>query len=220
MRPSLLAIAVALGVALSGCTLVKNKEDDGGSQSGVDVFFEDENFDPDQMAADMWDDQVVPYLTGKAGDLVEIKQLIANDPDEAGQAFGYREKAEGSPWIMITKAEGTIVGAKTDTRAATVDIDVDGDGAADAQAQIGPVVRGTALRDSLDFVSFGDFTNQIDYAKFGKSLNGLVNERQLAGLPREDLIGRSVTLLGVFPLADPDALPVITAAEIEVGEPQ
>ena len=30
--------------------------------------------------------------------------------------------------------------------------------------QIGPVIFGTALRDALPFIAFGDFVNQIDYA--------------------------------------------------------
>ena len=32
------------------------------------------------------------------------------------------------------------------------------------RVQIGPAIRGTALRDTLDFVDFNDFTNQIDFA--------------------------------------------------------
>ena len=213
----LIVAAMVATAALAGCTLVKNEERDSGTQSGVDVFFEDENFNPDKMAADLWDSQVIPYLADKAGSLEEILPLMAEDPEAAGARFGHREQAE-APWTVATRVEGTIVAAKTDTRAATIDIDVDGDAAADAQVQIGPVVRGTALRDILDFVPFGSFTNQIDYAQFGKSLNRLMSDAELADVPREDLVGRTVELLGVFPLDDSQAPPIITVAEISVGE--
>ena len=33
-----------------------------------------------------------------------------------------------------------------------------------AAIQIGPVLRGTALRDALEFVRFTDFVNQFEFA--------------------------------------------------------
>ena len=66
--------------------------------------------------------------------------------------------------------------------------------------QIGPAMRGTAIRDALDFVSFGDFTNQIDFARFGKAFNTYVNRNTLENLPREDLIGRKTTVIGAYAL--------------------
>ena len=53
-----------------------------------------------------------------------------------------------------------------------------------------PAMRGTALRDSLDFVSFNDFKNQIDYAQFGKAFNQYAVRTVLSDLPRESLVGR------------------------------
>ena len=46
--------------------------------------------------------------------------------------------------------------------------------------QIGPAMRGTALRDALDFVSFNDFNNQIDYAQFGKAFNSYACKHALS----------------------------------------
>ena len=75
---------------------------------------------------------------------------------------------------MSRRLEGKIVASNTQSRAATIDVDVDGDGKADLRAQIGPAMRGTALRDALDFVDFNSFKNQIDFAQFGKSFNTYV----------------------------------------------
>ena len=77
------------------------------------------------------------------------------------------------------RVEGKIVAANTQSRAATIDVDVDGDGKADARVQIGPAMRGTALRDSLDFVQFNEFTNQIDFAQFGKAFNAYADKTVL-----------------------------------------
>ena len=34
--------------------------------------------------------------------------------------------------------------------------------------QIGPVIKGTSIRDSLDFLKFDDFTNQLEFARVCK----------------------------------------------------
>src|SRR3546814_15490157 len=50
-------------------------------------------------------------------------------------------------------------------------IDTDGDGSVDAIVQLGPVVRGTALRDALGTRTFNDFDSQIDYARYARLIN-------------------------------------------------
>lgn len=211
-------IAVASLSLPAGCKLVPN--DDGATaEGGVDIFFQDETFDAEKMARDLWDTRIVPYLSAKAGDFPDVIILAASDPDGAGAQFGHRENTEGAPWNLVTRLEGRIVAASLESRAATVDVDADGDGMADARLQVGPVIRGTALRDSLDFVPFGSFTNQIDYAQFGKALNAHVNATALGKLPRDSLVGRDVSVLGVFDLPSGGALPVVTPAQITVSEP-
>lgn len=209
---------VAVSLTLCGCKLIANEEV-AQVDGGVEIFFEDKTFDPDKMARDLWDARVTPYLSAKAGAFPEVIEIAASNPDEAGRRFGHREKAEGSPWTLVVRLDGRVVAANLESRASTIDVDADGDGSADATVQIGPVIRGTALRDSLDFVPFGSFTNQIDYAKFGKSLNAHVNANVLEALARDSLVGRDVSLLGVFELDPSAARPLITPAEIAVTEP-
>ena len=93
------------------------------------------------------------------------------NPDEAGRKYGYRAKEGSEPWTFAVAIDGKIVAAETTSRAATISVDTGGDGKIAAIVQIGPAMRGTALRDALDFVSFNDFKNQIDYAQFGKAFN-------------------------------------------------
>ena len=78
-------------------------------------------------------------------------------------------------------------------------------------------MRGTAIRDALDFVSFNDFTNQIDFARYGKAFNTYVNHATLENLSRDALIGRKVTVLGTYPLVSPAETPLVTPVEISIG---
>ena len=117
----------------------------------------------------------------------------------------------------MVRIEGVIVGANTQSRAATISVDASGQGKTDAIVQIGPAIRGAAIRDALDFVSFNDFTNQIDFAQFGKALNTYVDHETLAKLPRDSLIGRKVSILGAYPFVSAADTPLVTPVEITLG---
>jgi len=69
----------------------------------------------------------------------------------------------------------------------------------------------------LDFVSFDTFANQIEFAKFGKALNGQVDRTVLSGLPRDNLVGRAAEVTGVFPLGKPNETPLVTPAVFKLG---
>jgi predicted lipoprotein len=209
------AAAIAAGLMLASCRFIPTADvpaltgANGASGSGA--------FDPDKMVASMWATKVVPYFEKKSGPFIEVRDLAANSRDEAGAKFGYRAKTEDTPWTLMVKLEGVIVAADTESRASTISVDATGGGKTDAIVQIGPAMRGTAIRDALDFVSFGDFTNQIDFARFGKSLNTYINHEQLEKLPREALVGRKVTVIGAYSFVSAAEPPLVTPVEISVG---
>jgi predicted lipoprotein len=62
--------------------------------------------------------------------------------------------------------------------------------------QIGPVIRGTALRDASSFIQFSNFTNQFDYAGAANALNDYALENVIAPVPIATLLGRVVTFVG------------------------
>ncbi|MDQ0390544.1 putative lipoprotein [Labrys monachus] len=216
MRNLMLTCAVLAAVGLSSCRFVPTAEVEAARKGGGSAQGE-AAFNPDKMVDDMWDAKVVPYLTAKAGPFAAVRDLARSSPDEAGRKYGFRPAEGSAPWTLVVKAEGRIVEANTESRAATIGVDIDGDGKSDLTVQIGPALRGTALRDSLDFVSFNAFTNQIDYAQFGKAFNQRVNRTLLQALPRDKLVGRDVTVLGAYPLDSAGQAPLVTPAQITVG---
>jgi predicted lipoprotein len=220
-RTILAALCIgSVGMMLGACKIVSTAKTARAARDKAGVFVNDESFDPDKMVEGMWDTRVIPYLKAKAGPFPELRGLAARSPDEAGRKYGYREDAGNAPWTVVARIEGRIVSADTSSRAATVSVDTDGDGKADVIVQIGPALRGTALRDCLDFVSFGNFKNQIDYAQFGKAMNQHVARTALAALSRSDLVGRRLAALGAFPLANGGDPPLVAPAEISLGLPE
>ena len=215
MRWAGCAMALVAGILLTSCRFIPTDQVSaiaaGGGANAEAAR------DPDQMVASMWSAKVVPYFERKAGPFLAVRDLAAKAPDEAGAKWGYRAKSEDTPWTLMVRLEGTIVAADLESRAATIGVDASGQGKTEATVQIGPAMRGTAIRDALDFVSFGDFTNQIDFARFGKAFNTYVDRNTLEKLPRDGLVGQKVTVLGAYPLVSASETPLVTPVEISVG---
>jgi predicted lipoprotein len=206
-------VAVILAAALPGCKIIKTPTaEEKAAQAAKSAF------DPAAKVDAIWQSQAVPDLEKRAGDLKTVMQAVASNPDEAGAKFGNPRKQSTSPWTYAVKLNGKVVAADTATRAATLDVDVDGDGQADAKVQIGPAIRGTALRDALDFVDFNEFKNQIEWAQFGKAFNEKANTSFLAALPRDGLTGKTVEVTGAFPLPTSGQLPLITPSALTLGQ--
>jgi predicted lipoprotein len=208
-------MALSLGILLAACRFIPTDQVSAiGAAGGTNGAAAR---DPDQMVASMWSTKVVPYFEKKAGPFLAVRDLAAKAPDEAGAKWGYRAKSEDTPWTLMVRIEGTIVAAETESRAGAIGVDASGQGKVDATVQIGPAMSGAAIRDALDFVSFDDFTNQIDFARFGKAFNTYVNRNTLDKLPRQDLIGRKATLIGAYALDSSGEPPLVTPVEITIG---
>lgn len=215
MRWAPCCAALGLGVLLASCRFVPTAE--VKAMGDTSLMHGEASFDPAKKVAAIWAAKVIPYFEQKAGPFVEVRDVAAKSPDEAGAKYGYRPKSDSAPWTLMVKIDGRIVAADTESRAATIGVDATGQGKADATVQIGPAMFGTSIRDALSFVSFNDFTNQIDFARFGDAFNAYVNRETLAKLPRNDLIGRKVTLIGAYTLDSSGQLPVVTPVEISIG---
>lgn len=203
--------AMLLATALTGCKIIRTPtaEEKAEAASG--------GFNPERQVADIWEARVIPFLQQRAGTFQDVSALAASDPAAAGAKYGHKEEQGNAPWTFATKVSGTIVKAETQSRAAYLDADVNGDGKADIRIQIGPVIRGTALRDVLDFVNFNEYKNQIQWAEFGKAFNSHLNTQTLDKVPREALEGKKVEAIGAYPLPASGQLPLLTPATITIG---
>ncbi|PDT45126.1 DUF2291 family protein [Sinorhizobium fredii] len=204
-------IVVAAMVALAGCKIIKTPTAEEAAQSATG------GFDPDRMVGGIWDSKVVPYLDKKAGPFTEVAALAARNLEAAGAKYGHKEKQGSAPWTFAARLSGTIVKAETKSRSAYVEVDADGDAKADARVQIGPAIRGTAIRDSLDFVNFNEFKNQIEWAQYGKAFNTHVNGLVLEKLSRDQLVGKKLDAVGAYPEPAKGQLPLFVPVELTVG---
>jgi predicted lipoprotein len=211
MRSTIIVAVLLAATAPAACKLVKNP--DPAEEAAKQAAANDGGAD----VATMWTAQVLPHINEAATDLATLKTAIAGGLDAAGQAYGYRPKSEGAPWNFPVKAEGTVVAAKTDTRAATADIDIDDDGKADATVQLGPVIRGTTLRDVEPFIDFTAYRDQIAFAELARGLNDQAYKTALDGVQKETLAGKTVTVVGAFTMTAASDPILITPVSFEVA---
>lgn len=193
--PSSLAILCCAALALSGCKIVATPDPDAHAAETATQTDEARMAD---LAAKIWEPQVLPTVQQAAIPLPDLHSLLAQGLETAGAAHGLRAEGEGNAWNFAIKGEGTIITAQTQSRAAKLTVDVTADGEADLTIQLGPVVRGTALRDAMPFLIFSEFRDQIEFAKLARALNDLASAR--VTLPAGDLLGKSLRFEGVFTL--------------------
>lgn len=205
-------IAALVAAALPGCKIIKTPTAEKKAAAAAKTAF-----DPNAKVEAIWQSQAVPYYQKRAGELKDVVAAVAAGPDQAGEKYGNPKKQASAPWTYAVKFTGKVVAADTQSRAATLDVDADGDGKADAKVQIGPALRGTALRDTLDFVNFNEFKNQIEWAQFGKAFNEKANTAFLSAIPRDGITGKTVTVVGAFPLPSGSDLPLVTPSELTVA---
>ena len=161
--------------------------------------------------------KVVPYVTEKAVPFAEIQTALKGDFAAAGEKFGYREVKEGAPFNFLVRVSGKIVSADTKSRAATALVDTDGDGQGDVTLQLGPVLKGTSIRDALPFVTFTSYANQIEFADVAKAFNTQAYETALKAFPREALEGKPVEAIGAFTVKTAKDKILVTPVAIQLG---
>lgn len=198
------AALLAIAAPLSGCKMVPIVAEDAAAAAG---------FDAAGYADGIWTQKALPYFSESARPVAEVLPAIMADLEAAGTSLGYRA-GEGSPWSFVVSGQGAVTSKNTESRAGTLEIAVDG--LADpVVVQIGPVIRGNAVRDALPFVSFKDFVNQLEYANAGKALTALA----YAGVTQSAeavAVGDVVRFTGAIAVSRPGDAVMVTPVTLEV----
>lgn len=71
------------------------------------------------------------------------------------------------------------------------------------RVQTGPAINGTDLRDATGTITFGQFTNQIEYQNAGSALNNEMKKQVLSTIDNTKLTGKTISVVGVFKLINP-----------------
>jgi predicted lipoprotein len=152
---------------------------------------------PAAYVESIWEAELLPSIINSAVDARELLDAIAASPAEALKRYGRRDA--GGPPYYVVKGKGTVTAVDTQSRAGLAFVDVEPlDGRPDLSIQVGPVLRGTALRDATGVIRFSDFVNQLQYADAGNELNNRVLNTILAPVDKSRLDGRMISFTGAL----------------------
>lgn len=158
-----------------------------------------------------WRNNIVPQIVGQARPVAELMAALhaEKDVDSACKNLGYRSQEE-NPCLFFVKVEGKISHLDTESRSGKMTVaDTSG---SNIIVQIGPMLRGTQLRDAYKGASYGDFNDQVLFGEYGRAINQqAVKMIQAANLKT----GETTQVYGVFSAWDiPQTIPDITPAKI------
>lgn len=166
-------------------------------------------FDASNYAGQAWP-RIVEEASRTALDLA--KGLQAPAVSTASPAPGRR-----SVFVTLT---GTLVAVNRRSRVGVARVTPGGGSLGSATVQIGPVIRGTALRDAVSFIRFNDFANQFEFAAVSNALHERVLRDVVGAMDLEAAVGQSVTVLGaatVPPGTPPDGVLEIVPLRITIA---
>lgn len=211
-RYPLLVLALATALGLPACKIVKTPAEGSAAATSGEAG-------DDARIAKLVDEtltaKLLPLVAQSALSVADLRAAITTDIDAAGKAHGHRGAGEGAAWNFAVKGTGKVTEANLESRARKAQVDTDGDGKADVTLQLGPVIKGTALRDLAPFYDFNDFRDQIEFAKLGRALN----DRVSAGLtvPQGELTGKTVSFSGAVDVKKPSDPWLVTVTEFAVS---
>jgi predicted lipoprotein len=165
-----------------------------------------------QFVEPIWESKVLPAIRGRAQDIATVLSEIRANSEAAGQKYGRREAT--NPYNYIVKGTGKVIEVNTQSQAGTATIEIPGL-AERIALQIGPVVRGTSVRDATGVVSFNQFSNQLDYADVAKEMNTRALRAAVGKVSPASLAGKTITFLGVFTF-DPRAKPPLLVTPVQI----
>ena len=193
--------AMAL-LLLSACTVV-DLDSDGKPIIPADPSAKPDfsNETPQQIAQNYWKPKILPAAHSQALDWAALKQA-------QGQLSGTQNKS------VYSKFTGTVTALDTEGLERKLTLNVNGE---KVTLQLGPILRGNAVRDAAGFIRFEDFKNQVQFAQVARALNKLA----LSSLPPLDAgwVGQPVTVLAAFTLSH-DSIDDGVVLEIKRGNGQ
>lgn len=185
-------ISMTLSFYMTGCVKIIKQGEEAALMS-------ESSFDAANNVADVWESVALPELQGKAVELSKFLTEAKGDIITLADQYGKRTQGADGAVSFTVKGLGTVDSVFTESAAGYMNISVNGyTGTEVIKLQTGAVFKGTAVRDSLDFIKFNDYKNQVDYAAVSTSIHHKIKETVYGGIDVTTLTGRQIEFIGCF----------------------
>jgi len=204
-------VAALLAVTLTGCMKIVKTGEEAALTGAIE-------FNAGDDVAKFWEITALPEMQEKACELSEVLTNSAGDLTKlSSEDYAKYSMGDEGELTYTVKGTGKITEVVTDKKAGYVVVSLDGyTGSEVIKIQVGPVFKGTSVRDSLNFIDFNDYTNQIEWAEVSQSINALIQTNVIDAVGYNALeTGKTLKFLGAFTVKEPNEI-LITPTEISV----
>lgn len=209
-RAGIIIIAcLAMMLSLTGCVKVVQIGHEGELTGKV-------AFNAADNVAGIWDSQALPELEKKAVDLPQFLTESNGDLKALAGKYGKYSMGTKGELSYVVKGQGKVTEVNQEKKAGFMKVQLDGyAGPKIISLQIGSVYKGSAVRDSLDFIKYEDYKNQVDWAKVSQSIHDVIDKTVIGKQDLKAMQGKTVKFVGCFSVNKPDEI-LITPVELNV----
>lgn len=221
IAPAAVALLILLTI-LPGCTVVKiGEEQSDGDDQYATWTKTGTGFQASEYVEAVWTDRIIPAYEEQSVEYETLMTALQEDRQAAIDQYGLVRQT-GEPFTVFkVRGTATVVEFDDSSRNGVITVDLEpADGTVDATLQVGPVIRGTAIRDSVEFIRFTDVGNQLQFADLAGELNARMRRDSVEPLDLESIEGKSISFMGSFSLKADDSIEdiVITPVMINLVE--
>lgn len=162
-----------------------------------------------------WESDIVPELKEKSVDIVTLLTEAKGDISSVGGKYAKKSQGTDGKLNFTVKGTGTVESVNTESRAGYIQIKLSGYAGQEAvKLQVGPVFKGTAVRDCSNIIKLDDYKNQVDYAAVSTNILNKISQTTLKDLDAASLKGKQIDFIGCFTFDKPNEL-LITPIELK-----
>ena len=203
-----LSLAAMLAVSVTGCVKVVKIGDEGSLTGKVE-------FSASDSVSALWE-SAEKNIEEKAVERPAFLEEAGGDLKSLVDKYGKYSMGTSGSISYAVKGTGTVEEVDQEKKAGSMIVKLDGyDGPETIRLQIGSIYKGSSTRDTLDVISFGDFTNQEEWAAISQELHAMIDQNVVQPADPGSLQGKTIDFVGTF-TADSDDELLVTPVKLEV----
>ena len=169
-------------------------------------------FDAKAYVGNIWKTKIIPTISDEAEEITFILDELFKNKEVAEEKYGGRS-GTGSYSFMI-KGTGEVTSLNTASRVGTISIKLQKKYDSEIFITLGPVIKKDSIRDSVKFIQFNDFVNQLDFADVSRIIKTRVLNEIIGPLNLKEIVGKKINFEGAITFDRKDKI-YITPTNIE-----
>lgn len=195
----------------TGCVKIIRQGEEG-------LYTGETTFNASDNIEEVWSEQAVPLLKEKAVSINDFLSESCGDFSSLADKYGDYSMGNSGELSYTLQGSGEVTSVVTDKKAGYMELKIDGyEGNVVLKIQIGSVFKGSSVRDSLDFIKFDDYKNQVDYASLSQTINHHIEKELLEPIDLSSLEGKKIDFIGCFTVNGNDEILLMPVIMSEKG---